>query len=51
MSGVTEAKAREAGLAVHSVSYGIGNIAGAALLADGYSGWAKQQFTEMGPPN
>ena len=39
--GLTEAVARERGLRVVSSTYELGQVAGAALLADGYSGWAK----------
>ncbi|MGH9075472.1 MAG: dihydrolipoyl dehydrogenase family protein, partial [Acidimicrobiales bacterium] len=39
--GLTEAQARRQGLAVASVEYELGHLAGAALYADGYSGWAK----------
>ncbi|MGH9064877.1 MAG: dihydrolipoyl dehydrogenase family protein [Acidimicrobiales bacterium] len=39
--GLTEAQAREQGLGVASVEYELGQVAGAALYADGYSGWAK----------
>ncbi len=39
--GRTEAQAREAGLRVRSVGYPIGNVAGAALYADGYTGHAR----------
>lgn len=38
--GHTEAGAREAGLSVRAVSYELGNVAGAALQADGYDGFA-----------
>lgn len=40
--GLTEAQAREDGrLPVAIVEYELGDVAGAALYADGYSGWAK----------
>jgi dihydrolipoamide dehydrogenase len=39
--GLTEAAARAAGLAVRTVDVELGSVAGAALLADGYDGWAK----------
>lgn len=39
--GLTEAQARGEGLPVASVEYELGDVAGAALYADGYSGWAK----------
>ena len=39
--GHTEAGAREQGLRVRAVEYDIGSVAGAALLADGYTGRAK----------
>ena len=39
--GLSEAEAREQGLDVRTVEYELGNIAGASLRADGYSGWAK----------
>ena len=39
--GLTEARARERGLEVVTATYELGQIAGAALAADGYSGWAK----------
>lgn len=38
--GHTEASARDAGLPVRGVSYEIGNVAGGALQADGYDGFA-----------
>jgi len=38
--GLTEAAAREAGLEVVTASYELGQVAGSALAADGYSGWA-----------
>jgi dihydrolipoamide dehydrogenase len=38
--GLTEATARDAGLPVRTVSYEIGNVAGGALEADGYDGFA-----------
>ncbi|TQS47112.1 dihydrolipoyl dehydrogenase family protein [Cryptosporangium phraense] len=39
--GRTEAEAREAGLPVRTVEYDLGQVAGAALYADGYTGRAK----------
>jgi pyruvate/2-oxoglutarate dehydrogenase complex dihydrolipoamide dehydrogenase (E3) component len=39
--GLTEAKAREAGLHIGVVDYPIGDVAGAALYADGYTGNAR----------
>ncbi|MFG2072114.1 dihydrolipoyl dehydrogenase family protein [Nonomuraea maritima] len=39
--GLTEARAREAGLAVRAVEYDLGSVAGAKLHADGYTGRAK----------
>ncbi|HET9059752.1 MAG TPA: NAD(P)/FAD-dependent oxidoreductase [Acidimicrobiales bacterium] len=39
--GLTEAAARQAGISVKAVEYEMGNVAGAALYADGYEGWAK----------
>jgi len=39
--GLTEAQATERGLEVVTATYELGQIAGAALAADGYSGWAK----------
>lgn len=39
--GLTEASARELGLAVRTVEYDLGAVAGAKLHADGYSGRAK----------
>jgi dihydrolipoamide dehydrogenase len=38
--GYTEAGARDAGLPVRAVSYEIGSVAGGALQADGYDGFA-----------
>ncbi|WP_242088172.1 NAD(P)/FAD-dependent oxidoreductase [Curtobacterium sp. DN_7.5] len=38
--GLTEAKAREQGIDVRTVEYELGNVAGAALQADGYTGRA-----------
>lgn len=38
--GYTEAGARDAGLPVRAVTYEIGNVAGGALQADGYDGFA-----------
>ncbi len=39
--GLTEAQAREQGFDVRAVEYELGSVAGAALRADGYAGWAK----------
>jgi dihydrolipoamide dehydrogenase len=39
--GHTEAEARAKGLTVRAVEYDIGSVAGASLLADGYTGRAK----------
>lgn len=39
--GLTEEKARQAGLNVRAVDYPLGNVAGAALYADGYKGHAR----------
>ena len=39
--GLTEAKARDKGIDVELLAYEIGNVAGAALLRDGYSGRAQ----------
>ncbi len=39
--GLTEAQAREKGIDVKTAEYNIGNVAGAAVFADGYSGKAK----------
>ncbi|GAA3395854.1 dihydrolipoyl dehydrogenase family protein [Cryptosporangium minutisporangium] len=39
--GRTEAEARAAGLSVRAVEYDLGQVAGASLYADGYSGRAK----------
>ncbi len=39
--GLTEAQARDRGLPVRAVSYELGNVAGGALLADGYKGTAQ----------
>ncbi len=39
--GMTEAKAREAGVSVHTVDHDIGHVAGAATLGRGYHGTAK----------
>lgn len=38
--GLTGAQARDAGLTVRAVTYELGNVAGAALQADGYDGFA-----------
>jgi dihydrolipoamide dehydrogenase len=38
--GLTEAGARRAGIPVRAVDYDMGSVAGAALYADGYRGWA-----------
>jgi pyruvate/2-oxoglutarate dehydrogenase complex dihydrolipoamide dehydrogenase (E3) component len=39
--GLTEAQARDRGIPVRAVEFELGQAAGAALYADGYSGWAK----------
>lgn len=39
--GLTEAQARDRDFAVGTAEYELGQVAGAALYADGYSGWAK----------
>ncbi len=39
--GLTEAKAREAGIDVETLEYDLGSVSGAVLLRDGYSGRAK----------
>ncbi|HEV7209711.1 MAG TPA: NAD(P)/FAD-dependent oxidoreductase [Mycobacteriales bacterium] len=39
--GLTERAARDAGLSVRTAEYEIGNVAGAAVYADGYQGHAK----------
>lgn len=39
--GLTEAKARERGIDVQALEYELGEVAGAALLRDGYKGHAK----------
>jgi dihydrolipoamide dehydrogenase len=39
--GLTEAEARAAGVRVRSVEYDVGQVAGASLHADGYTGRAK----------
>jgi dihydrolipoamide dehydrogenase len=39
--GLTEAAARDRGLAVRAVEYDLGNVSGAYLQADGYTGRAK----------
>ncbi len=39
--GLTEAAARDAGIDVETVEYDVGNVSGAALLRDGYTGRAK----------
>ncbi|WP_349930960.1 NAD(P)/FAD-dependent oxidoreductase [Glutamicibacter mishrai] len=39
--GLTEAQAREAGFPVRTVAYDLGNVAGASLHADGYTGRAQ----------
>ncbi len=39
--GLTEAAAREAGLDIHVVDYDLGDLGGASLHADGYSGRAR----------
>lgn len=45
--GLTEAEARERGLAVKAVEYAIGKVAGAALYADKYDGQAKLVVDEQ----
>lgn len=44
--GLTESAAREKGLRIRAVEYDIGHVAGAQLLADGYSGHAKMIVDE-----
>ena len=44
--GLSEAQARAAGLRVRAVEYEIGNVSGASLYADGYSGHAKMVVDE-----
>ncbi len=44
--GLTEAKAKQQGLNVRAVEYELGNIAGAALQADGYTGRANMVVDE-----
>lgn len=44
--GLTEAKAREAGLNIRVVDYQIGDVAGAAVYADGYRGQARMVVDE-----
>ncbi len=39
--GLTESQARQSGVHVRAVEYDLGNIAGAQLTADGYTGWGK----------
>lgn len=39
--GITESQARQAGLLVRAVEYGIGHVSGAEIVADGYQGHAK----------
>jgi pyruvate/2-oxoglutarate dehydrogenase complex dihydrolipoamide dehydrogenase (E3) component len=39
--GLTEEQARDAGVVVQAVEYDVGNVAGAALRADGYTGRVK----------
>jgi dihydrolipoamide dehydrogenase len=39
--GLSEEQARDVGLPVGVVEYEIGNVAGAALVRDGYDGWAQ----------
>ena len=39
--GLTEAAARERGIAVWTAEHDLGAVAGASLVADGYQGWAK----------
>jgi dihydrolipoamide dehydrogenase len=38
--GLTESAARKAGFSVRAVDYDMGAVAGSALYADGYEGWA-----------
>ena len=44
--GLTEPRAREAGITTRAVEYDIGNVAGAALFADGYAGRAQMVVDE-----
>jgi pyruvate/2-oxoglutarate dehydrogenase complex dihydrolipoamide dehydrogenase (E3) component len=44
--GLTEAKAREAGLNIRVVDYPIGDVSGAAVHADGYKGQARMVVDE-----
>ncbi|AXE39744.1 dihydrolipoyl dehydrogenase family protein [Acidipropionibacterium virtanenii] len=44
--GLTEAQARAAGVRVRTVEYDVGQVAGASLHADGYSGHAKLVIDE-----
>lgn len=44
--GLTEAQARAAGTRVRTVAYEIGNVAGASLHADGYTGRAQLVIDE-----
>jgi dihydrolipoamide dehydrogenase len=44
--GLTEEKARAAGLRVKVVDYALGHVAGAALYADGYTGHARMVVDE-----
>jgi dihydrolipoamide dehydrogenase len=44
--GLTEAEAREQGIAVKAVEYEIGHVAGASLYADQYQGRAKMVVDE-----
>jgi pyruvate/2-oxoglutarate dehydrogenase complex dihydrolipoamide dehydrogenase (E3) component len=44
--GLTAAAARKAGYDVRTVDYEIGNVAGASVYADGYSGTARMVVDE-----
>ncbi len=44
--GLTESRAREAGINVRGVEYDLGSVAGASLQADGYTGRAKMVIDE-----
>lgn len=44
--GLTEAEARKLGIRARAVEYDIAHVSGAALVADGYSGWAKMVVDE-----
>jgi dihydrolipoamide dehydrogenase len=45
-AGLTEEQARARGLTARTVSYEIGNVSGAGLFADGYSGHAEMVVDE-----